>query len=89
MTKRILKECSDTVDSFEVIYQCDFEKQLRSPGNAIYNFFNAPGNSVSPKTKPPPPLAPRSGLRGGWVEVMDMVGKSDEQFDIHYWDINR
>ena len=89
MSKRILKECRDKVSSIEIVYQCEFETQMRTPGNPIYNFFNSSTNSLSAKTKSPPPMAPRSGLRGGCVEVFDLVGKADDEFDIHYWDINR
>ena len=89
MSKRILKECSDRIDSIEVMYQCDFEKLLKRQGNDIYKFFNSSDQAMTTKRRPPPPLAPRSGLRGGCVEVMGMVGEADERYDIHYWDINR
>ena len=29
------------------------------------------------------------GLRGGCVESYDMIGRSDDQFTVHYMDINR
>ena len=88
MRKRILKECSDRIDSIEVIYHCQFQKLLKTPGNDIYRFFNSSSESMTAKTRPPPPLSPRSGLRGGCVEVFNMVGKADHEYDVHYWDIN-
>ena len=88
MRKRILKECSDRIDSIEVIYHCQFQKLLKTPGNDIYRFFNSSSESMTAKTRPPPLLSPRSGLRGGCVEVFNMVGKADHEYDVHYWDIN-
>ena len=89
MSKRILDQCSDKIDTIEVIYQCEFEKLLKMPGNDVYKFFNSSDQSMTVKKKPPPPLSPRAGLRGGCVEVFNLVGKADQEYDIHYWDINR
>ena len=89
MSKRILDHCSDKIDTIEVIYQCEFEKLLKMPGNDVYKFFNSSDQSMTVKKKPPPPLSPRAGLHGGCVEVFNLVGKADQEYDIHYWDINR
>ena len=69
MSERILDQCSDKIDSIEVIYQCKFEKLLKMPGNDVYKFFNSPDQSMTVKKKPPPPLSPPGWaawrLRGG------------------------
>ena len=88
MISKIL-ECYDEIDSVELMYQCDFEKDLHTPGTDIYNFFNSSDTEVTPKTKPPPPMRPRNGLRGGTVESYSMVATSSDTHGVYYIDINR
>ena len=85
MKQRILRECSDRVDSIEVVYQCEWEKKLKTPGSDEFNFFNSKGNDdLSPKAKPPSPMAPRDALCGGAVEVFQLIGRSADDYDVNY-----
>ena len=60
MIKNIVKHCPE-IDCVELMYQCDFEKELHEPGTEIYKFFNNADNGITAKTKPPPTFSPRAG----------------------------
>ena len=87
MEKRILRECSDKIDSIQTIYQCEFEKDMTTPGNDIYNFFHSDQTSLTPKSKKPKPMVIREGLRGGMVEAFNILARATNEVEIHYWDI--
>ena len=60
MVDNILIHCRE-IESVELMYQCDFEKNLQTEGTKIYQFFNDPESNMTAKTKPPPPFHPRAG----------------------------
>ena len=49
MTARILKECPD-ITSIELMYECEWQVLLQTPGTDVYKFFNE-NKDVSSKTK--------------------------------------
>ena len=59
MIARILKECSD-ITSIELMYECEWQVLLQTPGTDVYKFFNE-NKDVSSKTKRPPPFTPIAG----------------------------
>ena len=63
----ILRNCRHLVDTIEVVYQCEFEAEARTPGTKEYLFFNS-GN-LKANSKPAPQMAVRDGLIGGCVEL--------------------
>ena len=60
MIENILIHCQE-IESVELMYQCDFEKELQTKGSKIYDFFINPDSKMTAKTKPPPPFHPRAG----------------------------
>ena len=67
----IRKNYAHEVDQIEVVYECDFEKRVRTPGTKEYQFFQS-SEHFNPRSKKPPPMAIRDGLRGGCVELMSL-----------------
>ena len=86
--ERIMSNCRHEVDTIEVMYQCEFEAQLKTAGTAIYEFFNSLETDLTPKSKPPPAMAVRNGLRGGCVELFSLVAQRDADYEVLYFDIN-
>ena len=84
----IRKNYAHEVDQIEVVYECDFEKRVRTPGTKEYQFFQSSGH-LNPRSKKPPPMAIRDGLRGGCVELMSLSAKADDSHEIVYQEINR
>ena len=62
MIATILKEC-DEIDHVKLVYQCEWEAEMRKPGSDVYNFYNNGNSDLTSKTKAPPPLAPRAGKK--------------------------
>ena len=50
MKRRILASYADRIDRINVNYQCQFEKELRTPGTPIYEFFHS--SPYIPQTVP-------------------------------------
>ena len=62
MIAEILEKYSE-IDSVELMYQCQFERDLQNKDSDVYKFFNSGDNELTPKTKPPPPFSPRAGMK--------------------------
>ena len=63
--EEVLNRYKDDVEHIEVMYQCHFEREMNTPGTKIHEFLHSPDNILTPKTKKPPTMAVRNGLRGG------------------------
>ena len=62
MIAEILEKYSE-IDTVELMYQCQFERDLQNKDSDVYKFFNSGDNELTPKTKPPPPFSPRAGMK--------------------------
>ena len=90
MLTSILKDHADDIKEVEVVYQCEFQKRVKTPGTKEHQFFKSlETGPTSPKSKKPPPMAVRDGLRGGCVELFSVDAEADDENDIFYFDINR
>ena len=84
----IRKNYAHEVDQIEVVYQCEFEKRVRTPGTKEYQFFQS-SEHLNPRSKKPPPMTIRDGLRGGCVELMSLSAEANDSHEVLYQDINR
>ena len=80
MLATILKDHADSIKEVEVVYQCEFQKRVRTPGTKEYQFFKSL-YATSGKSKKPPPMAIRDGLRGGCVELFSVDAEADENHE--------
>ena len=60
-----MTEAASEVQSFEIVYQCDFEAQMADPISDVYQFFNGclQGTDLAP------PVGLRDALKGRIVIV--------------------
>ena len=84
----IRKNYAHEVDEIEVVYECDFEKRVKTPGTKEYQFFQSSEN-LNPQSKKPPPMAIRDSLRGSCEELMSLAAEATESHESVYQDINR
>ena len=89
MKRCILSRCGDRVEKVEVMFQCRFEKELRTPNTKIYNFFHGGSSlAMTSSTKHPPVMVLRDACRGGFTECFQMVAHATEEMIIEHFDIN-
>ena len=87
MKRSILRDCAHLVDKIEVVYQCEFDAAVRTPGTPQHQFFNSSPQLA--KSKVLPKMVIRDGLRGGCVELYSLSAEADEDHEVCYYDINR
>ena len=73
------------VEDIVVEYQCEFEGKMKDPESDVYAFFQSRSHTEG---ELPPPLRPRSALRGGHTELYRMEAVSGPNYRIQYFDIN-
>ena len=87
MKKSILTNCPQ-IKEVVVIHQCEFEKDLKTEGTAVYQFYHDEQKKLKAPKEKPKQLVPRNALRGGATQLLQLVAKSDGENVIHYDDIN-
>jgi len=73
------------VKKYDIMWECTFQEFKRSNKPAMDEFWLRSG---LPRLRPLSRLVPRASVRGGFLEVYRLMFEVDDQYDLHYFDMN-
>lgn len=73
------------VKNYDIMWECEFQKFKNDYKDLFEKFWEKSGlDPLRPLSR----LVPRASVRGGLLEVYCLSFKADDQYDLHYYDMN-